>query len=647
MASRRLLLAAGAAGAGLAAAGFGEAAGRVAGREAAAPRTLAPEAWVDPATGAVTPNPQQFIAHVACPGCDVPCGARLRVDRASGRVLRITGNPYHPRSADPPLPAAATLREAIAAMSGWQERGLAQRATVCARGAVLPPAQDDPARLLSPLKRIGARGGGQWQTVPLEQVVREVVEGGDLFGEGKVEGLRALRHDGAARPVLLVAGRENGRIAFVHSFVRAYGSAALGVQQAALPRPDLRDAAFVVVFGGTLPGSLLGRQIAERRAAGKLVTVLADAVLGPGDNIAVGAQSRWLPIRPGSEGALARAMVRHVTGQAGPEAAEDAAAICGVPEADIAALAREFAAHGRRAASVAAGPAGAGAAVALNALAGHAAPPALAERTADGVKALFLWDCDPAPHVGAPLVVAVGATLAESMRQADYVVPDTLAFENWGWFAAPGAGVTTSWPATAPPPVGMERLLIACGRALDLPGFGPGTPDDAAFWHIHAIAALAAAQPAMPPISDDDLVLSGLDRIRPLLEAALDEPAWRRAAFLLARGGRFDLADAAAPADGFDARLPALPFFQSATTGSAEWPLLLAVRAPLRPGATTVALHVADAAARGLRTGDAVMVETPAGHCAGRLLVRAGLMRGVVAVSGTMQDGLPARLTRT
>ena len=37
-----------------------------------------------------------------------------------------------------------------------------------------------------------ARGAGQWVTLPFDQAVSEIVEGGDLFGEGPVEGMRAL-----------------------------------------------------------------------------------------------------------------------------------------------------------------------------------------------------------------------------------------------------------------------------------------------------------------------------------------------------------------------------------------------------------------------------------------------------------------------
>lgn len=44
------------------------------------------------------------------------------------------------------------------------------------------------------MKRVGKRGEGKWQRISFEQLITEVVEGGDLFGEGHVDGLRAI-HD--------------------------------------------------------------------------------------------------------------------------------------------------------------------------------------------------------------------------------------------------------------------------------------------------------------------------------------------------------------------------------------------------------------------------------------------------------------------
>ncbi|MBL8156726.1 MAG: molybdopterin-dependent oxidoreductase, partial [Anaerolineae bacterium] len=46
------------------------------------------------------------------------------------------------------------------------------------------------------------RGGGEWETISFEQAIEEIVEGGDLFGEGNVPGLResyALTDPGVAK----------------------------------------------------------------------------------------------------------------------------------------------------------------------------------------------------------------------------------------------------------------------------------------------------------------------------------------------------------------------------------------------------------------------------------------------------------------
>lgn len=42
------------------------------------------------------------------------------------------------------------------------------------------------------MKRVGKRGEGKWQRISFEQLIEEVVEGGNLFGEGHVDGLRAI-----------------------------------------------------------------------------------------------------------------------------------------------------------------------------------------------------------------------------------------------------------------------------------------------------------------------------------------------------------------------------------------------------------------------------------------------------------------------
>jgi tetrathionate reductase subunit A len=52
---------------------------------------------------------------------------------------------------------------------------------------------ESPFRVLAPMKRVGPRGGGQWEPIAFDQLVKEVTEGGDLFGEGHVGRVRLAR----------------------------------------------------------------------------------------------------------------------------------------------------------------------------------------------------------------------------------------------------------------------------------------------------------------------------------------------------------------------------------------------------------------------------------------------------------------------
>src|SRR5690554_2080851 len=73
--------------------------------------SLAPEYRVDLDTGELTLNPDQRTSFTICYGCTTQCGVRVRVDKASDTVLRVSGNPYHPLSADDHLPMRTPVAE--------------------------------------------------------------------------------------------------------------------------------------------------------------------------------------------------------------------------------------------------------------------------------------------------------------------------------------------------------------------------------------------------------------------------------------------------------------------------------------------------------------------------------------------------------
>lgn len=197
------------------------------------------EARIDGKTGQVQPNPNIVMRHSACLGCYSSCGNRVKIDKRSGKILRVSGNPYNPHNAQPALAFDAPLTEGYLAFSTFKNRGHQGRATLCARGNATLDAHYDPYRILVPLKRAGKRGEGKWKPITWEQAVQETVEGGELFqdlGEKAIDGLREV-YDlktpmDSSQPELgpksnqlvMIGGRGDGRTSFSARFSGAFGS---------------------------------------------------------------------------------------------------------------------------------------------------------------------------------------------------------------------------------------------------------------------------------------------------------------------------------------------------------------------------------------------------------------------------------------
>ncbi len=898
----------------------------------------APEPEFRVANGTLSVNPAQQVSYTMCMGCTTYCGVRVRVDKATGKVLRVAGNPYSPLSADPFLPFDTPVRQSFLAVA--REQGLKHRSTACGRGNAVLEQMDSPFRVLQPMKRVGPRGSGQWQPIAFDQLVQELTEGGDLFGEGRIEGLKALRDlktpIDPERPdlgpkvnqVAMILATDDGRESFVRRFLQqsygtqnvvghgsycggAYrsGSGAMFGNVKTMPhaKPDWHNAEFVI-FMGTAPanaGNPFKRQgtlLAAARSDGKMNYVVVDPVLNHSETMAVRARARWVPIKPGTDGALAMAMIRWIVenerfdakylsqpGQKAAEAAGEAnfsnathlvvvekdhprngrflrgsdmgmtvgeadkygekdpfvvldaatsqpviadqaggaavlfhdgpvvtpagplacktsltllceqamrftleqySADCGVPLETIIFLARELTSHGKKACVSAHGGMMAGngfynayAAMMLNTLIGNlnwkggtlfsggrfapdkgryvldtfegevkpkgtplgrnvpyekstefarkkeAGKPYPAEApwfpNAPGlatewlasmaagypypVKALLFWSANPVYGIpGAqahlamlkdpktlPLIVAIDPFINETSSLADYIVPDSLMYESWGfagaWAGVPTRMTTARWPVVEPKaPVGMETLFIALAKAMALPGFGADAIADAQGnkypldrpedWYMRGAANIAfGGKQPVADATDDDLALTGTDRLVPALIATLKPDEWRKAAAIFAKGGRTQ-----PQAQTYDGDKAANPFkgmmhvynegvgaAKSAVTGKrfvgtptwtppafadgtpvrkaypeAEWPFqLVSFKSPLQNsysiGAAALRrlqrdnpaiVHVDDAARLGVKTGDRIRLSTPGGSVVATALVRHGVRQGVVAV---------------
>ncbi|SEA73024.1 Molybdopterin oxidoreductase [Desulfuromusa kysingii] len=311
-----------------------------------AKNALPPEFKVDEVTGEITQTPGQRTAFQRCFGCFDNCGLRVRVDEKTDKILRLSGNPYCENNNGAPLDLKVPVKEAFKRLTG--DAGLANRATTCGRGTAATDAVDDERRITQVLKRAGKRGEGKWQTIPYEQALEEIVEGGDLFGEGKVAGLREIRQlDKEAAPgqpefgsaanhlcttyLSEHAPRSDFYTRFMYSSwgTRNVGkkSAYCGAQQrlglalAAVDplqgawhaHPDWKEAEYAI-FLGTSPGNSgnslnsLGRQLADARVDNKLKYISVDPLLRTTPSANTGGE--WVPIKPGRDTPFLFALMR-------------------------------------------------------------------------------------------------------------------------------------------------------------------------------------------------------------------------------------------------------------------------------------------------------------------------------------------------
>jgi anaerobic selenocysteine-containing dehydrogenase len=132
-----------------------------------------------------TPADPENVIHSVCLQCNTGCGIKCKLQ--DGVLTKIDGNPYNPWTLVPHLDEKVALDDA-AAVDG----------AICPKGQAGLQTAYDPYRLRKVLKRAGKRGENKWVSIPFEQAVKEICEGGKLFGEvsgeeGRVvEGLKDI-----------------------------------------------------------------------------------------------------------------------------------------------------------------------------------------------------------------------------------------------------------------------------------------------------------------------------------------------------------------------------------------------------------------------------------------------------------------------
>src|SRR5688500_14437408 len=91
---------------------------------------------------------QYSLIPTICFNCEAACGLLAYVDKQTLKIQKFEGNPAHPGS----------------------------RGRNCAKGPATLNQITDPERILYPLRRVGARGSGEWERVTWDQALDDIAE---------------------------------------------------------------------------------------------------------------------------------------------------------------------------------------------------------------------------------------------------------------------------------------------------------------------------------------------------------------------------------------------------------------------------------------------------------------------------------------
>lgn len=245
----------------------------------------APQSWFLEYAPGEGSDPRERFVNTLCPMCPGGCGLSVRV--VHGCAVGVRGNKDHP----------------------------VNRGGLCSRASAVLQDLYNPDRLQRPVRSVGERGSGSWEPIEWDAAY-------DLIAK-RLQAVRAK----APERVCAVMGRDRG---LTHRawrrFMRAFGSPNLidafpddnlGVQPAVLATHgvrhrlgyDISHAEFVLSFSS---GWLDAHWSTEQAARG-----FADfrrsrvgfrpkwVHVGPRFSLTAAKADQWLPIRPGTEGAVA------------------------------------------------------------------------------------------------------------------------------------------------------------------------------------------------------------------------------------------------------------------------------------------------------------------------------------------------------
>lgn len=235
-------------------------------------------------------NKMKEIVPSTCRMCHGGCQVNVHLEE--GRVVKVTGNP----------------------------ESVVSKGYLCPKGAASPELLYHPDRLTHPLRRIGARGENKWERISWEEAIQEIVEKLAHIKQTVGPQYFALLH-GTTRPYVDMASRfcnAYGTPNYVNVAHNCMGPRTMAsvftIGSMVAPVPDAYEPGgitpkCIVLWGSNVTeiGSAQGMNAGIIKRA--LIAAEKVIVIDPRRTKEAGRSSQWLQIMPGSDGALALAMI--------------------------------------------------------------------------------------------------------------------------------------------------------------------------------------------------------------------------------------------------------------------------------------------------------------------------------------------------
>ncbi|MFC1867113.1 molybdopterin-dependent oxidoreductase [Thermodesulfobacteriota bacterium] len=226
------------------------------------------------------------IIRSVCQACHCECGVMVHIE--DGKVTKIKGDPGHPMS----------------------------RGFTCVKGRAEPQRLYHPERLKYPLRRAGERGDGKWERISwdtaLNEIARKLTEVKEKHGTESIASIHGTGPRASLCSSLLpyALGSPNRisvdlHICWAPSMVAEISTVGSSIMMD--EGPDYLNSNCIVVWGGNPLEAHPPRGVeileAKRKRRAKLI------VIDPRETRLASKADMWLPVRPGTDVALALAMM--------------------------------------------------------------------------------------------------------------------------------------------------------------------------------------------------------------------------------------------------------------------------------------------------------------------------------------------------